>query len=101
MSPTVTITDHGCLARGSPNPFRGLMLLAGLLLVGCANSKPLGAPGHPGAPALWTPANKAGFGTARSWTHAQFVRLAWSIHVGYPIEQPTVVACRYTGICQR
>jgi glucoamylase len=35
------------------------------------------------------------------WTHAQFVRLAWSIQVGHPVEQPSVVACRYTGVCQQ
>jgi glucoamylase len=35
------------------------------------------------------------------WTHAQFVRLAWSIQAGYPVEQPSLVACRYTRICRR
>ncbi len=35
------------------------------------------------------------------WTHAQFVRLAWSIQAGYPVEQPSVVACRYTRVCRR
>jgi len=29
--------------------------------------------------------------------HAQYVRLAWSIDKGEPIERPSVVACRYQG----
>lgn len=33
------------------------------------------------------------------WTHAQFVRLAWSIQAGAPVERPSVVACRYTHVC--
>jgi glucoamylase len=35
--------------------------------------------------------------TPLAWTHAQFVRLAWSIDAGRPVERPAVVACRYTG----
>ena len=35
--------------------------------------------------------------TPLAWTHAQFVRLAWSIQAGKPIERPAIVACRYTG----
>jgi glucoamylase len=35
--------------------------------------------------------------TPLAWTHAQFVRLAWSIKAGAPIERPAIVACRYTG----
>jgi glucoamylase len=31
------------------------------------------------------------------WTHGQFVRLAWSIDAGEPVERPAIVACRYTG----
>ena len=34
-------------------------------------------------------------GTPLAWTHAQFVRLAWSIDAGAPIERPSIVACRY------
>ncbi|WP_257454925.1 glucan 1,4-alpha-glucosidase [Archangium lipolyticum] len=34
------------------------------------------------------------------WSHAQFVRLAWSIQAGYPVEQPSVVACRYARVCR-
>lgn len=37
--------------------------------------------------------------TPLAWTHAQYVRLAWSITVGYPVEQPNVVACRYINDC--
>lgn len=33
--------------------------------------------------------------TPLGWTHAQFVRLAWSIDAGAPVETPSVVACRY------
>ena len=37
--------------------------------------------------------------TPLAWTHAQYVRLAWSIQDGEPVEQPSIVACRYTGRC--
>jgi glucoamylase len=37
--------------------------------------------------------------TPLAWTHAQYVRLAWSIQAGKPVEQPSIVACRYTGPC--
>jgi hypothetical protein len=30
---------------------------------------------------------------------AQFIRLAWSIAAGAPVEQPSVVACRYARVC--
>ena len=33
--------------------------------------------------------------TPLAWTHAQYVRLAWSIQAGAPIERPSIVACRY------
>lgn len=33
--------------------------------------------------------------TPLAWTHGQFVRLAWSIDAGLPIERPSIVACRY------
>ncbi|HEX5849835.1 MAG TPA: glycoside hydrolase family 15 protein [Rubrobacter sp.] len=39
--------------------------------------------------------------TPLAWTHAQYVRLAWSIQVGHPVEQPRVVSCRYAGRCAR
>jgi glucoamylase len=37
--------------------------------------------------------------TPLAWSHAQFVRLAWSIVAGAPVEQPLVVACRYVRTC--
>ena len=37
--------------------------------------------------------------TPLGWTHAQFVRLAWSIDAGRPVERPTLVSCRYGGPC--
>ena len=33
--------------------------------------------------------------TPLAWSHAQFLRLAWSIEAGHPVEQPAVVARRY------
>ena len=50
------------------------------------------------------PANEAvGEGTRSAtplaWTHAQFIRLAWSIQRGRVLERPCVVARRYTGGC--
>ncbi|MDW5595617.1 glycoside hydrolase family 15 protein, partial [Conexibacter stalactiti] len=33
--------------------------------------------------------------TPLSWSHAQLVRLVWSIEAGAPVEQPRIVACRY------
>jgi glucoamylase len=38
--------------------------------------------------------------TPLGWTHAQFVRLAWSIDAGRLVERPRIVACRYTGTCR-
>jgi glucoamylase len=38
--------------------------------------------------------------TPLAWTHAQFIRLAWSIDAGAPVETPQPVACRYSSpIC--
>jgi glucoamylase len=34
--------------------------------------------------------------TPLAWSHAQYVRLAWSIAAGSPVERPRVVVCRYT-----
>jgi glucoamylase len=45
----------------------------------------------------------AGAGTSSAtplaWSHAQLVRLAWSIDAGAPVEQPSIVACRYLRQC--
>jgi glucoamylase len=38
--------------------------------------------------------------TPLAWTHAQFIRLAWSITAGHLVEQPSVVACRYVRKCR-
>jgi glucoamylase len=49
---------------------------------------PSGSPGFaPGTPTFSA--------TPLAWTHAQFIRLAWSIQAGHPVEQPSIVACRY------
>jgi glucoamylase len=45
------------------------------------------------------PGFEPGTGTPLAWTHAQLVRLAWSIDAGRPVERPTVVACRYARAC--
>jgi glucoamylase len=37
--------------------------------------------------------------TPLAWSHAQLVRLAWSIDAGGPVEQPSIVACRYVRQC--
>jgi len=52
-----------------------------------------------GAPPADEPAGKGTrSATPLAWTHAQFVRLAWSIQDGEPLERPSIVACRYTGV---
>jgi glucoamylase len=53
---------------------------------------PSGQPGFaPGTPTFSA--------TPLAWTHAQFIRLAWSIAAGRPVEQPSIVACRYVRTC--
>ena len=54
------------------------------------------------APPGRTPGTGSLSATPLGWTHAQFVRLAWSIDAGRPVERPDVVACRYakTGACR-
>jgi len=51
---------------------------------------PTGQPGFPSG-------ENTRSATPLAWTHAQFVRLAWSISRGKPVERPSIVACRYTG----
>lgn len=51
--------------------------------------------GQPG----FTPGQGTFSAAPLGWTHAQFVRLAWSIDAGHPVERPDIVACRYAGIC--
>ncbi len=53
---------------------------------------PSGQPGFPRGEGTFS-------ATPLAWAHAQFVRLAWSIDAGRPVEQPSIVACRYTGRC--
>jgi glucoamylase len=53
---------------------------------------PSGQPGFaPGTPTFSA--------TPLAWSHAQFIRLAWSIAAGHPVEQPSIVACRYVRTC--
>jgi glucoamylase len=57
-----------------------------------------------GRPPTGQPGFEAGEGTFSAtplaWSHAQFVRLAWSMQAGRPVEQPSIVACRYVrGDC--
>ena len=51
---------------------------------------PSGSPGFPAGEGTLS-------ATPLNWSHAQFVRLAWSIDAGAPVEQPRIVACRYAG----
>jgi glucoamylase len=53
---------------------------------------PSGQPGFP-------PGEGTLSATPLAWSHAQFVRLAWSIDAGKPVEQPAIVACRYVRSC--
>jgi glucoamylase len=52
---------------------------------------------HP--PPGYAPGTPTFSATPLGWTHAQFVRLAWSIDAGRPVEQPRIVACRYAASC--
>jgi glucoamylase len=68
-----------------------------------------GNDGHMLPEQVWAPdfppAGRPGFAigegtfsaTPLAWSHAQFVRLAWSIKAGKPAERPSVVAARYAG----
>jgi glucoamylase len=53
---------------------------------------PSGRPGFP-------PGEGTLSATPLAWSHAQFLRLAQSIAAGRPVEQPSVVACRYARRC--
>jgi glucoamylase len=54
------------------------------------NNAPSGSPG-------FAPGKGTFSATPLAWSHAQFIRLAWSIQASRPIERPSIVACRYTG----
>jgi glucoamylase len=67
-----------------------------------------GSPGYMLSEQVWDenpPSGKPGFPTSEgtlsatllAWSHAQYVRLAWSIDAGHPVEQPSIVAERYVG----
>jgi glucoamylase len=49
---------------------------------------PAGTPGFPLGEGTFS-------ATPLAWSHAQYVRLAWSIQAGRPVEQPSIVAARY------
>jgi glucoamylase len=49
---------------------------------------PAGQPGFPLGEGTFS-------ATPLAWSHAQFVRLAWSIDAGHPVERPGIVAARY------
>jgi glucoamylase len=51
---------------------------------------PAGQPGFPLGEGTFS-------ATPLAWTHAQYVRLAWSVQAGRPVEQPHIVAARYAG----
>ncbi len=51
---------------------------------------------RPPAPSpRFTPGEPTFSATPLAWSHAQFIRLAWSVQAGAPVETPQVVACRY------
>ena len=56
------------------------------------NTAPAGTDGN-------LPGTGSGSATPLGWTHAQFIRLAWSIDAGHPVERPTLVSCHYGGPC--
>jgi glucoamylase len=51
---------------------------------------PAGQPGFPLGEGTFS-------ATPLAWSHAQYVRLAWSIQAGRPVEQPRIVAQRYAN----
>jgi glucoamylase len=52
------------------------------------------------APPGFTPGTGTFSATPLGWSHAQFVRLAWSLDAGRPVERPAAVACRYAMRCR-
>ena len=53
----------------------------------------------PSGPPGFAPGTGTFSATPLAWSHAQYIRLAWSITAGHPLEQPSVVACRYARNC--
>jgi glucoamylase len=52
---------------------------------------------RPPAPDPARPGTATTSATPLAWTHAQYIRLAWSIDAGRPVEQPAAVVCRYSS----
>ena len=84
------------MASGQPDAARGRL----------ASMAAAGGQGHLIAEQVWDqfpPSGAAGFPRGEStlsasplaWSHAQFVRLAWSIDAGRPVERPGIVERRY------
>jgi glucoamylase len=85
------------LAAGRPGAAGRLASIAGSANAGVMmpeqvwdENPPSGQPGFPRGEGTFS-------ATPLAWTHAQFVRLAWSIDAGRPVERPSIVACRYSG----
>jgi glucoamylase len=85
------------LAAGDPGGARALLgRVAAAANDGYMIPEQVWAPDFP-------PAGQPGFrpgegtfsATPLAWSHAQYIRLAWSIAVGRPVEQPSIVAARY------
>jgi glucoamylase len=56
---------------------------------------------HPPSGSAGFPRGEGTFSaTPLAWSHAQFVRLPWSIQAGGPVEQPSIVPCRYARTCR-
>ncbi len=49
----------------------------------------------PAGTAGFTPGTPTFSATPLTWTHAQYLRLAWDLRAGRVLEQPDVVARRY------
>lgn len=48
-----------------------------------------------GTRSSFQPGEPTSSATPLAWSHAQLVRLAWSVDAGQPVETPPAVACRY------
>jgi glucoamylase len=53
---------------------------------------------HPPSGTTGFPTGEGSFSaTPLTWSHAQLIRLAWSIDAGAPVERPSVVSCEFLG----
>jgi glucoamylase len=85
------------LAAGDPAGARALLgRMAAAANDGYMIPEQVWAPDFPpaGRPGF-TPGEGTFSATPLAWSHAQYIRLAWSIAAGRPIEQPSIVAERY------